>query len=67
MDFSGNNVIQGIIPQFADLTPRSNSDSTSKFTSGDTIQDEHTTVYTTATAGSNQLKQTLLVRIGQVS
>ncbi|XP_031845799.1 uncharacterized protein LOC116432698 [Nomia melanderi] len=61
MDFSGNNVIQGIIPQFADLTPRSNSDSTAKFTSGDTIQDEHTTVYTTSTTGSNQPKQTLLV------
>ncbi|KOC65295.1 Zinc finger and SCAN domain-containing protein 22 [Habropoda laboriosa] len=60
MDFSGNNIVQGALPQFSELTSRSNSVSTSKFTSGDNTQVEHTTVYTTA-AGLNQAKQSLLV------
>ncbi|CAK9800895.1 Gastrula zinc finger protein XlCGF9.1 (Fragment) [Anthophora quadrimaculata] len=60
MDFSGNNIVQGALPQFSELTSRSNSVSTLKFTSSDNTQAEHTTVYTTA-AGLNQTKQSLLV------
>ncbi|CAL7939014.1 unnamed protein product [Xylocopa violacea] len=60
MDFHGNNIVQHALPQFSELTSRSNNVSTSKFTSGDNTQMEHTTIYTTA-AGSNQAKQNLLV------
>ncbi|XP_076624941.1 uncharacterized protein LOC143343683 [Colletes latitarsis] len=60
MNFSGSNIIQGALPQFSELTSRPNQVSASKFTSGDTVQLEHASVYTTA-AVSNQTKQTLLV------
>ncbi|XP_068984363.1 uncharacterized protein [Bombus flavifrons] len=60
MDFSGNNTIHGALPQFSELTSRSSTVSTSKFTSSDNTQTEQTTVYTTA-AGLNQTKQSLLV------
>ncbi|XP_071871655.1 uncharacterized protein isoform X1 [Bombus fervidus] len=60
MDFSGNNTIHGALPQFSELTSRSSTVSTSKFTSSDNTQAEQTTVYTTA-AGQNQTKQSLLV------
>ncbi|XP_078037309.1 uncharacterized protein LOC144470241 [Augochlora pura] len=60
MDFSGNNVLQGILPQFAELTSRPNPDSIPKFTCGDNIQDEQITIYTSA-AGQSHPKQNLLV------
>ncbi|XP_015429553.1 PREDICTED: zinc finger protein with KRAB and SCAN domains 5-like [Dufourea novaeangliae] len=60
MDFSGSNVVQGVLPQFSELTSQPNPGSTLKFTSGDTVHGEQTAVYTTA-AGSHQPKQTLLV------
>ncbi|XP_076644017.1 uncharacterized protein LOC143354121 [Halictus rubicundus] len=58
MDFSGNNVLQGILPQFAELTPRSISDSAPKFTGAENVHDEQITVYTTA--GQSPQKQSLL-------
>ncbi|XP_076171528.1 uncharacterized protein LOC143148753 [Ptiloglossa arizonensis] len=60
MNFSGSNIIQGTLPQFSELTSRSNPVSMSKFPTGDAVQIEHASVYTTA-AGSNQTKQALLV------
>lgn len=60
MDFSGNNTVQRALPQFSELTSRSNTVSTAKFTSCDT-QTEQSPVYTTATA-SDQTKQNLSVR-----
>lgn len=61
MNFSGNNIIHGALPQFSELTSRSSTVSTSKFTSSDNTQVEQTTVYTTA-AVSNQTKPSLLVK-----
>ena len=56
----------GALPQFSELTSRSSTVSTSKFTSSDNTQAEQTTVTTTA-AGLNQTKQNLLVRFIIVS
>ncbi|XP_016905662.1 zinc finger protein 616-like [Apis cerana] len=60
MNFSGNNTVHGALPQFSELTSRSSTVSTSKFTSSDNTQVEQTSVYTTA-AVSNQTKPSLLI------
>ncbi|XP_029038209.1 zinc finger protein 431-like isoform X1 [Osmia bicornis bicornis] len=59
MDFSGNNLVHGSLPQFSELTSRSNVIPLSKFTSGDHTQIEQTLVYTTAPV--NHAKQSLFV------
>lgn len=60
MNFPGNNAVQGILPQFSELSAQSNSISTSKFTSGDNTQGGQTPVYITA-AASNPTKQCLIM------
>ncbi|KAK2582557.1 hypothetical protein KPH14_004848 [Odynerus spinipes] len=66
MNFSGNSNIQGALPQFSELTSRSNSTSTVEFSnsnnssSGVQLQTVQSSIYTTA-AGSNQNKQQFLV------
>ncbi|KAG9434723.1 zinc finger protein [Apis mellifera carnica] len=60
MNFSGNNTVHGALPQFSELTSRSSTVSTSKFTSSENTQVEQTFVYTTA-ALSNQTKSSLLI------
>ncbi|XP_076681057.1 uncharacterized protein LOC143375628 [Andrena cerasifolii] len=60
MNFPGNNAVQGILPQFSELSAQSNSIPTSKFASGDNTQGGQTPVYITATA-SNPTKQCLIM------
>ncbi|XP_046825314.1 zinc finger protein 860-like isoform X1 [Vespa crabro] len=67
MNFSGNNIIQGTLPQFSELTSRSNSTSNVEFnhngnnsSSALELPTVQNSIYTTV-AGSNQNKQQFLV------
>ncbi|KAF7392674.1 hypothetical protein HZH66_008507 [Vespula vulgaris] len=66
MNFSGNNNIQGTLPQFSELTSRSNSTPNVEFSHNSNnsgalhLQTVQSSIYSTA-AGSNQNKQQFLV------
>ncbi|KAF7395355.1 hypothetical protein HZH68_009405 [Vespula germanica] len=66
MNFSGNNNIQGTLPQFSELTSRSNSTPNVEFSHNSNnsdalpLQTVQSSIYNTA-AGSNQNKQQFLV------
>ncbi|XP_015592827.1 zinc finger protein 860 isoform X2 [Cephus cinctus] len=62
MNFANDNPIQGGLPQFSEITSRSNSVSNAGFTSSSATQLDalQTAIYTTA-PGSNQSKQQILV------